>query len=358
MTDNGRKGPEETRKDQGRAKKIAGTVLFILMQIAVIAYTAFTEFRGGNEANPLELGRHTWHYLLGGVLCLAAALGAESLKYLLMMRTLGEKRSFRAAFETAALGKYYDNVTPFGAGGQPFQIWWMHRRGYSAGASAAMPVTAFLTMQWGFILLAIGIFCAWRSVELEAVRYTAYVGLLFYMAVPCLLITFAVAPALAKRVVSFFIRIGAKIRLVKDPEASLERIMKNMTEFHEDFSLLAGRKKQLLAVLGLSILFQTAVCSLPWFVLMALGSEVSWFEILASTVYIYAAITIIPTPGNSIAAEGSFYLVFSAAGASGVFWAMLIWRFLSYYSFILIGALIHAVDALGTRKRSEGSDRS
>ena len=58
-----------------------------------------------------------------------------------------------------------------------------------------------------------------------------------------------------------------------------------------------------------------------------------------------------PTPGNAGAAEGAFYLVFSAMGSDGVFWAMLVWRIFCHYSFILIGAGIYGVNALRGKRR-------
>ena len=57
-------------------------------------------------------------------------------------------------------------------------------------------------------------------------------------------------------------------------------------------------------------------------------------------VYICSAVTLIPTPGNSGVSEGTFYYVFSSPGSDGVFWAMLLWRLLCYYSFLLLGLLI------------------
>ena len=60
-------------------------------------------------------------------------------------------------------------------------------------------------------------------------------------------------------------------------------------------------------------------------------------------VYVYASTTIVPTPGNAGAAEGSFYLLFEQMEGSGLFWAMLAWRFCSYYIFILLGLVIYAV---------------
>ena len=130
-----------------RKKKKLWTVLFVLINLAVIAATPVNEF-SGNTGGSAErrFSKHALLYLGCTGICLAVLFFAESLKYLLMMKSLGEKVSFRVAFETAALGKYYDCITPSGAGGQPFQILWLHRNGYSDGASGAMTVTGYVTM--------------------------------------------------------------------------------------------------------------------------------------------------------------------------------------------------------------------
>ena len=127
--------PAVNEGEQSRKKRI-WTALFVLFNIAVIAATAFNEFSGRPaETIEFEVSKYALLWLGCTVLCLMILLCAESLKYLLMMKSLKEKVSFRIAFETAALGKYYDCITPSGAGGQPFQILWLHRRGYSDGAA-------------------------------------------------------------------------------------------------------------------------------------------------------------------------------------------------------------------------------
>ena len=95
---------------------------------------------------------------------------------------------------------------------------------------------------------------------------------------------------------------------------------------------------------------------MPYFVLKMFGAPVSFLHLFASTIYIYASIALVPTPGNAGAAEGAFYLVFSAMGSDGVFWAMLIWRLFSHYSFIAVGAAIYGVNALQNR-RSRGGEK-
>ena len=306
----------------------------MLINIAVIAATAINEFSGKPAgAIGLRFTKRALFYLGCTGLCLVVLLCAETLKYMLMMRSLKEKASLRVAFETAALGKYYDCITPSGAGGQPFQIMWLHKHGYSDGASSAMTITGYVTMQAGFILLALYVFVAWRSVELEAIRFTAYFGLLLFSLIPCLLVLFSVMPKTVKKIVSAVIRLCGR-----------------------SLAVIAKDKLTMACLMVLSLIYRLALCSMPFFVLKMFGASVDFFHIFASTIYIYATICLVPTPGNAGAAEGAFYLVFSAMRSDGVFWAMLIWRIFCHYSFIIIGAVIYGVNALRGRRRGGKQD--
>ena len=102
----------------------------------------------------------------------------------------------KGAFECAVLGKYYDNITPLGAGGQPFQIVYLKKRGLSTGTSAALPIAGFLMLQFAFLLIAAVVFIFNGSVtqNVAAIRISAYVGLAFYLFVPVCIVLFAYIP--------------------------------------------------------------------------------------------------------------------------------------------------------------------
>ena len=335
-----------------RRRKILLYALFIILNIAVIVYTAFLEFSGDHpERIEAHFGPGNFIFLICGVLALIFALGMETVKYLLMMHSLGEKVSLRDAFQVSALGRYYDCITPSGAGGQPFQIWFLHTREYSSGGSAAMPLMSFFTMQFGFILLAIPIFIFNGGViENPAIKISAYVGMTFYSIVPLLLLFFAIAPRAAEKFVLFFINLGARIRLVKDKEATSRKVVGYLTEYRDCLVAMAKKKTLLPLLLLCSVLYQIALCSLPYFVLGTFSGGVPFIKALSLCVFVYASVTYIPTPGNSGAAEGSFYLIFSSLGANSLFWAMLLWRVLCYYSFIVIGIGVYGYNALAGRK--------
>ena len=335
---------------QEKKKKHIWTAVFILINIAVIAATAVNEFSGKPAGSiGLVFSKRALFWLGCTALCLAVLLCAETLKYLLMMRSLKERVSLRVAFETAALGKYYDCITPSGAGGQPFQILWLHRHGYSDGAASAMTISGYVTMQAGFILLALGVFIAHRSVDLDAIRYTAYFGLVLFSLIPSLLVLFSVMPKTVKKLVSAVIRLCGRIRLVKNPEESTARVMEMLDSYHSSLAVIAKDKPAMTCLLVLSLIYRIALCSMPFFVLKMFGAPVDFLHIFASTIYIYATICLVPTPGNAGAAEGAFYLVFSAMRSDGVFWAMLIWRLFCHYSFIITGAVVYGVNALQGR---------
>ena len=78
-------------------KKPVLIVAFILINIAVIAITAVSEF--GNSSNAAKLSEvkiNGW-FLLPAVICFLIAITAEIYKYVMMMREMGgKKESFDA----------------------------------------------------------------------------------------------------------------------------------------------------------------------------------------------------------------------------------------------------------------------
>ena len=343
--------PDAPEKPKGKNKlvKRIGIILFVLLNAAVIYFTASSEF-SKKAPPPIKFSFTNILFLLGGILCLIVVLGSETLKYMIMMRHLGEKVSFRHAFSTAALGKYYDCITPSGAGGQPFQIYYLHSQGYSGGAASAMPLSGFFTMQFGFVILCLFAFIfgnsAMNATGQTGIKITAYFGAIAYTVVPVMIIISGVAPKIAMRIVAFFVRIGAALHIVKKPNHTIMKSVRSLNNYSVSIKRITKDKGLLTKLLILSTIFQLAMCSMPFFAVRTFDGDLNYFDALFMCIFIQAAISLIPTPGNAGAAEGSFYIVFSSLGTAGTFWAMLIWRFLCYYSFIVIGVLIYGFNAV------------
>lgn len=337
-------------------KKRLLTAAFILINVAVIAATALSEFSDGGNASRFEDVTVRYALLLPALLLCVGALVFEVIKYLIVMKKICGFVRVKVAAESVLLGRYYDNITPFGSGGQPFQIYYLNRAGLGAAQSATLPVMGFLSMQYAFILLAIvALFGFGGLIASDVIRIGAYIGLGFYALIPTLILAFTFFPSVTTRLLGGVISLLARMRIVKNRDKVAERILGAISRYSDCIRSLLHARGLILAVMLLSVLYQAALCATPYFVLHAFGGTTDFLTCFVTTVAIYAAVTFVPTPGNAGAAETSFYQVFSSLAGGRVFWAMLVWRFFTYYIFILFGVSVYVERFFTARKAARAA---
>ncbi len=324
-------------------------LITLAINVVIVAYIAIKEFGGGTGGSvSMSLREIKPGFLLCGLGCFAIAAFMEYLKFRQLLMTSEGKFDRRGAFECAMLGKYYDNVTPLGAGGQPFQMHYLKKRGYSSGTSVAAPTMSFIVQHIAFVLISGAVFIYADEEAQEAagaLSIAAYGGLGFYALLPISLLTFMIIPKPLRTFIHWLVRSLAKIRfgshcLIKDADATADKWLDSLDESVQCLRIYAKRPIVVLKLLLESILSQAVTLLIQFYMLRAFGGTGHWWSILSIAVYINASITIIPTPGNAGAAEGSFYVVFSALEGGRLFWAMTAWRILVYYSWLICGFVI------------------
>jgi uncharacterized protein (TIRG00374 family) len=331
---------EEPRKKRSKRWLTAG---FIAFNVIVVLITAHMEYSSSNGAENFFSLQINWIYFLFAAVSMAAAILAEIRKHALMMTDLHGKPQWHTAYEVMILGRYYDNITPSGIGGQAFQVVYLRRAGLTAGEATALPVAAFLNMQVSFVALAAFLFILNGGVTQHALLLVmAYVGLFLYLLLPLAIVLFTVAPVFSEKIIRWAIlKVGAKIRWIKDPQALYERVLNALNGYRDALRLIYRNKSLSWKLAGLSVLYQLGTCSVPFFVIRMFGGSISWIDAITITMYVMASVAIIPTPGNAGAAEGSFYLVFSRLAPGKIFWAMLVWRLFVYYLYLFWGMGIY-----------------
>ena len=140
--------------------------------------------------------------------------------------------------------------------------------------------------------------------------------------------------------------------------------MKTMkTVFHNSKCIKKVTKSPLVfaSIFLISFGEQLAHCSIAYFTLKFFGFDwttlygiYEWLAVVQLCLVINAAVSFIPTPGNSGAADLSFYLLFEQGlqTAGLAFPAMLVWRLLSFYSTVLIGFIFTSTKHKTDRKRN------
>ena len=342
---------KHTNNSTKRKKKNWSLILFIAVNVIVIAITAMFEFGGTKQEETNTLGSilnsiaKNWYFLLLGVVAFLLLYVFQVVKIALMIKASTGKCKIKPIIKSVILGKYYDNITPLAIGGQPFQAYYLSQNGVPVGTATAAPIVQLLLGTCGFLTIAIISIIFFGSSVSTPIRVMAYVGMGINSLTPLAIIFLSVLPGTTKKICFFFIKVLAKIHIIKDPAKSQEKTINTINDYRISVRYMAKSKMVIFLGYLLSIMEKFSEMSVTYFVMMACFNGVtshSFLEMTAMTIMIYAAVSFIPTPGTAGASEGSFYVVF------GSFWPMFIWRIITYYTTLALG--LYVIIANGIRK--------
>lgn len=359
------------------------TCLFILLVGGVLFYTAYNDFFSEKKTLPPQeywanLFATRWYYILLAALSLFLCYALKAFKHSLLSYKLKGKWNVRACFSTAVLGLYYNYVTPLAVGGQPFEIYNLTKNGFSGGEASSMTLSSFILHQIAFVLLGVVSLILYAGNVLKipqnmisaipnVISVIAGIGLALAFSVPLFVVLFSFNSRLGEKIVSFVFFLGRKLRLVKNPKETKKKTLQSLSVNANCLKKLAAQPVLFISEFLLSLAEQFALCSIAYFTLKFFGFRwhsdneiLEWLQVVQLCFILYAAISFIPTPGNSGAADLSFYLLFDTGlGLSGTdtvygglaFPAMVVWRLLSFYGFIIIG-FIYTTAKRNRRKKS------
>lgn len=354
------------------------TAIFIVLVVGVLAFTFYKDFFA-NDAGQADFGAlggifaKCWFYLLLALLSLCLTFVCKGVKLSVLCKETTKKWHFKTCMETAVIGLYYNYVTPLAVGGQPFEIYHLSKHGVHGGVASALPIATYILNQFAFVIIGIFSLVAYNTglfmqdgkiINFDVVPFNvlAIIGLLCCMIMPVIVILFCMLPGVGTRLVKWVIKIGGKLRIVKDPEATTEKTIKNVRHNAKCLKQLASAPAAFITAFLLSFFEHLSLSSIAYFTLRFFGFDapnvnglVEWTQVVMLCSILYAAISFIPTPGNSGAADLSFYVLFSTGilVKGGGFSAMLVWRILSFYSFIIIGFIFTTAKRKADRKKAK-----
>lgn len=350
----------EAKKKKISWKFIFNAVVFGLCGFMVL-YFCFS--KGGlieliNSSHHIDI---FWLMIAIGVHLLNIVLDAVILYRFLSLSSKGVK--IKHSIKAALAGQFFCAVTPSSTGGQPMQVMILSHYGVDAGKATSALVQKFLVWQFtltGYTIAIILFRFNFFAERLSPMLWVASaIGFIVQAAMIFVLMLVSFSHKITFRLIKWFCKIGNKLRMVKDPEKSIEKIEKQLVYFHESNKELSKHKKFLVINYILTIIQMTAIYVVPYCVYRALspGSEtqVGVFDIISAQAFVNMVSSLVPLPGASGAAELSFALFFN-----GIFdemtmqSAILIWRTITYYGTIFICA---PFSGIGKKKAKEFAEQ-
>jgi uncharacterized protein (TIRG00374 family) len=328
---------------------------FILVTLLLVLYLVT---RAGDAGQILAAFRaiSPW-WLMGALACFALHIVLEGLGLYLFFFFQKVRISWKSCNLIGLVGIYYSNITPAATGGQPMQAFSLKKRGVPTGIGySALAVKYFC---WQCALLLVGA-AAWIN---SAARVHALLGQAVWLIalgffvnslMVSLIILLSINRNLVRAIIIFLVNLASRLRLVKDRAQASSRLDAALNDFHSSVEILTRHPMQFLVLFAVALAQVTALMSIIYFIYRGLAlTEGSYLQVLTIQVLLYITASFTPLPGASGAQEGGFYLFFRTIFPhSLVFAGLLLWRFVTYYLFIIVGFFAVIADqTYSSRKR-------
>ena len=278
-----------------------------------------------------------------------------------LMQLVALKKKIRIidSFNIANLANFYNGVTPFATGGQPFQVYYYTKVNVKTDESTSVLMMNFIIHQ--FVLSVFGIVAIIMYYDKlivqsnTAFRVAVWIGLSINVLILLLLIFISLFRPIKKVFIGSIGLVYSIKFLRKHKESMIEKTNNYFDKSQESFKELFHHIPTLLASIMYKIISLIAYFMVPYFIFKALHVDVNASQIIFiiwMTAFAFVIMSFMPTPGSSGGAEWAFQEVFATSfamtsGASAS--AILIWRFFTYYLVMILGA----ISAICVKRRKE-----
>lgn len=329
--------------------------------LAIAALTFWMVLGGGRGAQvwaAVKLAR--WPWLALGAALMVCYTAAEAFQIKLVLGAMGRRARFRHCCQYAAAGFYFSSVTPSATGGQPAEVFYMTRRGISAAHGALAMLLFTIFHQVASVTYGLG---AWLLAPEILASLGTGLGVLLGYGLTALtlltvgMVTLLIYPRPVEHLCRWFLRLGARLRLVKDLAKSEAGLAHQMEEYALGAALLRGRILLPVWLLGLAMIQQGSRFLITWTVYRALGlSALGPAELVGTQALVALAVGCLPIPGAVGASEAAFLAAFRGQfGPALTPAAMVLYRGLSFYLPLLVTGVATAILHFSTRPRRENS---
>ena len=282
-------------------------------------------------------------WLLGAVLCMVMFWLSETCALHVLLRRFYGKEPFMDSLSANMGGQYFSAITPFSTGGQPFQVYYLSKKGRDVGVTASALLIKFLIYQTALVLLStVLLIVKWDFFKRTVPNFVwlVVVGYVVNLSVLVIMTVIGRFKGIADHICRLLIKIGAKLKIVKNKEETLAAAEENLAHFHDTFGKMFKNLPTVILCFIFSTLQLLFYFSVSYFVYRAFGlNEVGLVTIIGAQGFVMMVSSFVPIPGAGVGAEASFSLFFSSfyPEEGQLALAVILWRFISFYLTIIVG---------------------
>ena len=253
------------------------------------------------------------------------------------------KLSLKEAIKHNIITQFFNGVTPFSTGGQPMEVYMLMEHDIPIAKATNQTIQSFIFYQIALVICgSVAVINNFLFPIFPKVRLLQMLVLLGFI-INVLVVVFLILISRSKRVTDKLSRLSIKVLKKFKKNVDEEDIRQKFSDYHEGFKELRNRKKLFIGGVLLNIISLLCLYIVPMFILYSMGdfNSLTVNNTITASAYVYIIGGFVPIPGASGGIEYGFGRFFgNFIGASTLSAVLLLWRLITYYIGIIIGALV------------------
>lgn len=323
-------------------KKIFNIILLIIFTGIVLYFSLKDNF----SSTMKEIATMDLKYLFVAFFLLFIFWIFRSYPMYSFCKKLNDKFRYVHAFQLTLRTQFFNAITPFATGGQPYQIYYLKQCGINYAASTGIVLQNFIVYQIALVALGlVALFCNMIfGIFNNAPLLQKLIALGFIINTLVIVVMFLVAfdRKVNKKLINLGIIVLTKFHIVKDKEKQLKKWDESINNFHESAVILLEDKMNFFSNIVYNFLALSCLYMIPYFLLLAMGKNgvVNPGIAVVTSAYIMIIGSFVPIPGATGGLEYGFVQFYGNFITGPVLSAtMLVWRFITYYFGLIVGSI-------------------
>ena len=321
-------------------KMIRNFIIFILL----IILTFYIILKDQNITEIFEILRSAKkEFIFIAIICMSIYMTCEAINIGRTLKALGEKTTFLKNLKYAMIGFFFSSITPAASGGQPMQIYYMHKDNISVANSTLALLMNLSSMQIVTISIAIiSIFFNTQYLNSTLIGFFI-LGITLNLSALILLLISIFSKKMTKGLINIAIKI-LKFFRIKNIKEKQTKIEKELSKYQGSAIYIKQHKKVMLKTLLTTYIQFIFYYSISYWVYRSFGLAThNIIEIISLQSVLYATVSGVPSPGAVGVSEGGFIALFKDIYPQTMInGAMLLSRGVNFYLFVILSSIVVA----------------
>ena len=241
--------------------------------------------------------------------------------------------------------QFFNAVTPFATGGQPFQVYTLKKDGITVTNGTNIIMQNFIVYQVALVFLGV-LAILYNSIfhifeEVNVLKHLVTLGFMMNTIVVVFLFVIAFGKKINAFILKYVIQLLDRFHLVKNKTEKLQKWESYIENFHVGAKRLLADKKMFIFTVLANFLSLICLYLIPLAILYGMNHyNIHVINCLASSAYTMLIGSFVPIPGGTGGLEYGYTKFFGHFVKGTILNAsMLLWRGITYYLGLIIGAI-------------------